>query len=165
MWLTTFKRQPRRDCSIFSPASSTDLVAADMFAPSHCRFMEAFKGFINKGTPLPKQLAILFIEGFSEAPNETVAGFWKAACVLSLSYTGLGAIGWFVKAHEKFLMSGKQGPGKGSNRGVNQYQNQRGHHNPHVANMAEQTPPQEQPRRNNQPQQPREEANLIDLFR
>lgn len=52
-------------------------------------------------------MAVLFIEGFSKATNEAVAGFWKAACVLSLSYTGLGAIGWFVKAHEKFLMSGK----------------------------------------------------------
>lgn len=39
--------------------------------------------------------------------SESVSGFWKAACVLSLSYTGLGAIGWFVKAHDKFLMTGK----------------------------------------------------------
>lgn len=63
----------------------------------------AFKGYIT----LAKQLAILFIEGFTSSPSESVSGFWKAACVLSLSYTGLGAIGWFVKAHEKFLMSGK----------------------------------------------------------
>lgn len=90
----------------FGP-SRTDLIAAEVFVPPHFKFTKAFKGYITKGTPLAKQLAILFIEGFSEAPNETVAGFWKAACVLSLSYTGLGAIGWFVKVHEKFLMSGK----------------------------------------------------------
>lgn len=92
--------------NLFKP-SSTDLIAAEVFVPPHFKFTKAFKGYITKGTPLSKQLAILFIEGFSEAANESVAGFWKAACVLSLSYTGLGAIGWFVKAHEKFSMSGK----------------------------------------------------------
>lgn len=65
-----------------------------------------------------------------------------------------------------------QGSGRGFNRGGNHYNNhnnQRGHYNPHAANVAEQTPPppqQQQPRRNN-PTQPvqEEEANLIDLFR
>lgn len=57
--------------------------------------------------PVTNKLAVLVIEGYSEAPYQTVAGFWSAACVLSMSYTGLGAIGWFVKAHEKLLMSGK----------------------------------------------------------
>lgn len=56
---------------------------------------------------MTNKLAVLVIEGYSEAPYQTVAGFWRAACVLSMSYTGLGAIGWFVKAHEKLLMSGK----------------------------------------------------------
>lgn len=102
MWLTTSKKNQGQIAQSFRPS-----VAADVFAPPHYRIMKAFKGFINKGTLLAKQLAVLFIEGFSEAPNETVVGFWKAACVLSLSYTRLGAFGWFVKAHEKFLMSGK----------------------------------------------------------
>lgn len=62
--------------------------------------MKSFWGLINKGTSLAKQLAILFIEGYAEASDEAVAGFWLAACVFSLSYTGLGAIGWFVKAQE-----------------------------------------------------------------
>lgn len=100
------KTTKERLVNLFGP-SSTDLVAAEVFVPPHFRFTKAFKGFITKGTPLAKQLAILFIEGFVEAKNETVCGFWKAACVLSLSYTELGAVGWFVKAHEKFLMSGK----------------------------------------------------------
>lgn len=92
--------------NLFGP-SSTELIAPEVFAPPHYKFVKAFKGYITKGTPLAKQLAILFIEGYTAAPSEVVSGFWKAACVLSLSYTGLGAIGWFVKAHEKFLMTGK----------------------------------------------------------
>lgn len=67
-----------------------------------------------------------------------------------------------------FHQQNPQGPGRGSNRGGNQYNNQRGQYNPHGVNVAEQAPSQQQqqPKRNNSSQPPHEEeANLIDLFR
>lgn len=57
--------------NLFGP-SSTELIAAEVFVPPHYRFTKAFKGYITKGTPLAKQLAVLFIEGFTASVNDPI---------------------------------------------------------------------------------------------
>lgn len=46
------------------------------------------------------------IEGYSVEGSEHIKGDWKAGCALSLSYTGLGAIGWFEKSRDRLRLSG-----------------------------------------------------------
>lgn len=55
---------------------------------------------------IARQLALLMIEGYSVEGSEHIKGYWKAGCALSLSYTGLGAIGWFEKARDRLKLSG-----------------------------------------------------------
>lgn len=87
-------------------APSSALPKCSTFAPPHAEFLQRFKESIPKATPLARQLAILMIEGYSIETSEHVRGYWKAGCALSLSYTGLGAIGWFEKARDRLKLSG-----------------------------------------------------------
>lgn len=67
-------------------------------APPHANFLAEMREYLQKNSTLATNLSALMAAAFATAPSEKIKGIWRDGCVLSLSYTGLGSVGWFEKA-------------------------------------------------------------------